>query len=523
MLSKTKWRLPRRLARFSPPRGDPSRTTTIVNRYSRDLDRRWRELDQVLKQMIVKDDVLGLSDTPPRVILQIQPAGRFSFPTDPAGKARAFDRWLRGAMDRGVLEIVGGSPTGWQNKYIRASYSVGVNHADKALAAIVPDVVRKAFGFGVPEAGALAQTLNAPIHVEKLQLLFSRNFSELRGITDAQGQNLSRIVTEGLATGQSPREVSRRITRSIRTIGRNRSLTLARTETIRSHSQATLTRYAQSGITTVQGFAEFLTAGDDRVCIQCQGLEGRRFTLQEAGSIIPVHPNCRCVWLPVISAKAPTTTPIPSPADPFAGFISGDVAKTHLNRRYVDRLPTLEASAMREYQDGLYSKWNGALRRPIRSDGTPARLDSNDRFGMSQLDNSLRAQVPIGKDTQVWRGAGSGRNVPADLAVGDVIVDAGYVSTTTNAEIAWDFSTARDHVTTVYKIGLPKDARGVWMEAAIGDDIEDEFLLAAGSRFRVVKIEKVEADVWTARTENVSRGGFLEGQEVREISVMLEP
>ena len=65
-------------------------TTTIVNAYQRDMNRRWAELDKALRIMIVDNDVLGLSDTPPRVILQIQPAGRFTFPTDPAGTSRAF-------------------------------------------------------------------------------------------------------------------------------------------------------------------------------------------------------------------------------------------------------------------------------------------------------------------------------------------------------------------------------------------------------------------------------------------------
>lgn len=285
---KRRWRLARLARRL--PRGDPSRTAGVVCAYRADLNRRWAELNRVLRLMIVRDDILGLSDNPPRVLLELQPPGRFAFPADVAGKSEAFARWLRGALDSELLEIVGGSPTGWQNQYVRASYSVGVNHADAALQAI-----------GVtPVPGAIAQTFNQPIHVEKLQLLFSRNFNELKGITDAVAQNLSRIVTEGLATGQSPRVVARNITRSISTIGRNRSLVLARTETIRAHATATLARYKQHGIDTVQGFAEFLTAGDDRVCQICQDLEGRRFKLDEAAGIIPVHANCRCVWLPVL-------------------------------------------------------------------------------------------------------------------------------------------------------------------------------------------------------------------------------
>ncbi|MEE8137754.1 MAG: minor capsid protein, partial [Thermoanaerobaculia bacterium] len=210
---------------------------------------------------------------------------------DIPGKAAAFDVFMRELLDAEILEVVGDlPPSGWQNVYVRASYSVGVQHADASLRAVGVE----------PPPGTLAQTFNQPIHAEKLQILFSRNFNELRGITNATAQQLSRVVTEGLATGQGPAVVAREITRVIGTIGRNRSRVLARTETIRAHAVSTLARFEQSGIKTVEGFAEFQTAGDDRVCQTCQDLEGRRFTLEAAASIIPVHANCRCVWLPVV-------------------------------------------------------------------------------------------------------------------------------------------------------------------------------------------------------------------------------
>ncbi len=113
--TRSRWR-PRQLAHVRLPKGDPSRTTSVVRTYQRDLNGRWAELERVLRLMIVEDDILGLSDTPPRVLLQLQPPGRFAFPVDIPGKAEAFSVWLRGALDSELLEIVSGSPTGWQNK-----------------------------------------------------------------------------------------------------------------------------------------------------------------------------------------------------------------------------------------------------------------------------------------------------------------------------------------------------------------------------------------------------------------------
>lgn len=263
----------------------------MVAAYSADLNRRWAELDRVLWSMLVEDDILGLGDRPPRVVLQIRPPRRFDFPVDVPGKADAFDAWLRGALDTGVLEIIGGRPTGWQNAYVRAGYSRGVEHADRMLRQVGLE----------PEEGALAQTFNQPIHVSKLQLLYSRNFRALRGITDATGQSLSRIITDGLARGRGPREVAREIRKAVSTIGRNRSLVMARTEIMYAHQEATLNRFQQAGVEEVVGRAELLTAQDERVCQQCLSLEGTTYKIDEARGLIPVHPQCRCCWLPVLT------------------------------------------------------------------------------------------------------------------------------------------------------------------------------------------------------------------------------
>jgi SPP1 gp7 family putative phage head morphogenesis protein len=48
---------------------------------------------------------------------------------------------------------------------------------------------------------------------------------------------------------------------------------------------------------------ELVTAGDLRVCPMCQGLNGKVYTIKEARGLIPVHPQCRCAWVPVMMAN----------------------------------------------------------------------------------------------------------------------------------------------------------------------------------------------------------------------------
>jgi len=75
---------------------------------------------------------------------------------------------------------------------------------------------------------------------------------------------------------------------------------MARTELANAYAEAQLDAFQQLGIDEVGVLAEWLTAGDDRVCELCGSLEGRTFTVEEARGMIPQHPQCRCAWLPAI-------------------------------------------------------------------------------------------------------------------------------------------------------------------------------------------------------------------------------
>jgi SPP1 gp7 family putative phage head morphogenesis protein len=205
--------------------------------------------------------------------------------------------WLNNALDDEVLEVVRGPQgaitrnTRWQDVYVRAGFSRGAQHAEEAM---------RRTGIPFPEQTA-EQLFRIPTNAATLANLYSRQFNELQGITQSASQQIGRVLTEGLATGQGPRDMAREMRRAVQTIGRNRSVTMARTEIINAHAESTLNRYADAGVDGVTAQAEFLTAQDDLVCPECQALEtGEALALDEARGVIPVHPNCRCVWLPVV-------------------------------------------------------------------------------------------------------------------------------------------------------------------------------------------------------------------------------
>jgi len=270
---------------------DPTRTKTLRRRYAERLRGWFGRLNAVIRAAVKTRDVFSINEEDPT------PPGVFGFPRNDQ-KVEAFMRWLREQERRGVLRIV----TRNGNTFIQSSYGRGLEHARRNL---------KNAGIEVPDEN-VDIAFNLPVHQETLQSLYTRNFNELQGITEAMNQRISRELADGFEAGENPTRIARRITDVVDDVGKRRATTLARTEVIRAHSDATLNRYERFGVDEVTVKAEWSTAGDARVCPICQALEGRTFTIEQARSETftfndqdfpvrpPAHPNCRCAFLPVV-------------------------------------------------------------------------------------------------------------------------------------------------------------------------------------------------------------------------------
>lgn len=297
---------------------DPTRTTWLRNAFARDMKRRFDELIKAIRQGIGVNDAFGLrtADAFRTILLQqinTPGAGAFAFPRS-VDKLKAFMRWLEtqveaGLLTTGELQQVGvGIESAWTNKYILDSYKRGVQRARHEM---------RRSGFDVPPieaTGGVDIGIGMPLHVDRLGLLFTRAFSELKGITAAMDQQISRILSQGLADGDNPRLLARKLVSAIDGTGaddlgitdslgrfipaRRRAEILARTEIIRAHHQGMIQEYMNWGVQGVTVLAEWKTAGDHRVCERCETHEGETFTLEVAMNMIPLHPQCRCLALP---------------------------------------------------------------------------------------------------------------------------------------------------------------------------------------------------------------------------------
>lgn len=250
-------------------REEPSHVRTLRRTYAQRLRGRWDAIRAALREGIVELDAFGLQTEalvdPPRV---------FTFETESA-QVQAFDRWLERQTRREILQQFG-----QDNQYVTKAYERGLEDARTEL---------RLLGFGPGEVAVAATAMQLPVHREQLQALYTRNFGALQGMNDATANQLRRVLSEGLAGGEGPREIARSISDRIEHVGKHRATLIGRTEVMHSHNRARSTEWERAGVQKV----DILIAPD--ACPECVALKADGpYAIEDAPGILPLHPQCRC-------------------------------------------------------------------------------------------------------------------------------------------------------------------------------------------------------------------------------------
>jgi SPP1 gp7 family putative phage head morphogenesis protein len=148
-----------------------------------------------------------------------------------------------------------------------------------------------------------------PTDGRAIQFLQHYTFNEVDSAFEALKSNLRTALIEGINNGQNPKEVSRKMANELSDYETWFDV-IAITETARAESQGRLREIDDAGEEWCIGSS----AHDARTCDDCLALiDGKKYKVKDVINnsnfgkkrgqwvpCIPLHPRCRCVWLPVV-------------------------------------------------------------------------------------------------------------------------------------------------------------------------------------------------------------------------------
>ena len=291
-------------------RRDPTRTTSLRLRFVRQMNKRFEVLKRDIRISIVDRDCFAIQPRETIMFMQATPARAFEFVTTEA-KIAGFMTWLDEQERLGILEQIyrpGLRPSvgaAWTDLYIDTAYRQGIRRGGQEL--------RRA-GYPVPDweavPGGIGAVMAQPIHAERISVIYSRTFEDLKSVTQFTNAQVRRSITDGLtsglarglAEGKNPKVIARELYKDVANrvdkIGKVRARMIARTEVIRAHHVASIQEYRRAEAEGVIVDVEWLTGGNP--CPICADLfAGSPYKLDVIEGMIPAHPNCVCCTRPV--------------------------------------------------------------------------------------------------------------------------------------------------------------------------------------------------------------------------------
>lgn len=288
---------------------DPAGVLKLQMKYERALFKRFNEIEKKITAAIVQQDCFGLSNEITVMQTPLPTFREFNFSTN-TQKVTAFIEWLNKLINEKLLYLAVGGDIGnvnefWGNVYIMEAYKKGTN-----------DIRFDLRQQGVYDFKDIDAVFNNPIHLERIGTVFLRNYEQLKAISNDMSKLISQVLAEGLMVGDNPRVIAKTLLEVIEKKGignidlidklgrfipsKRRAEILARTEIIRAHIEGAVAECIRMGYKEGQIFAEYIAGYDDRVCDECSRLHLQVFTLEEIRGLIPMHPQCRCTFVPIV-------------------------------------------------------------------------------------------------------------------------------------------------------------------------------------------------------------------------------
>lgn len=157
---------------------------------------------------------------------------------------------------------------------------------------------------------ALATPMHRPLlptDGRAIRFLEQTTFNEVDAAFEDVKKDLRRALIDGMINGENPREVARKLANEMNDYETQWKV-VAITETSRAESTGRLQEFADADVTYCIGSS----AHDARACDSCIDLiDGKVHRVSDVQGrtnygrkqaqwlpVVPMHPNCRCAWLP---------------------------------------------------------------------------------------------------------------------------------------------------------------------------------------------------------------------------------
>jgi hypothetical protein len=258
---------------------DPTQTSLIRRQYEADAKRRWNEFKKLLAAAFI-----GWLLRPTRQDDDLL-----------AHVGAAYDLTMLGG---GVLTRY------WWDPYILQTYAKAVDRAYSEVSK-PPAKPNAAYagGKGAFRAVAMGQATTGKA-LQAHAALTAQRWAAL-------GEMVKSAVAVALAdgAGKAPAaSIAVVAKRAVNVLVTNRAPLVVSEAVARTYTGATLDAYTLLGVKRVGADVEFVTAAGQgasrtemsklKVCPKCQALSGKVYTTTQARGVIPVHPLCRCRWVP---------------------------------------------------------------------------------------------------------------------------------------------------------------------------------------------------------------------------------
>jgi len=182
---------------------------------------------------------------------------------------------------------------------IQASFDIvntrSVELAEQITARMVTEVTR------VTQEG-IAHAIRVGTAEGKSIPAIAKDIKPLVGLTENQIRSVANFEEQYIINNPTANQarIDRAANRFERKKHRERSRTIARTEASRTNAEGSLDVYEAEGV-MVEWIAVVGNMFDPEFC---QDNHGKVFTIGEAREMIPVHPNCECIWGPHVEIQA---------------------------------------------------------------------------------------------------------------------------------------------------------------------------------------------------------------------------